>query len=627
MDKFKILEVLTKEPEISQKALALQCELSIGKVNYLLNQLAEQGFLAIEKLGKRFRYNVTEKGRDYMRSEIGQFQDTKVNLHDKEKKVVKQAVILAAGNREQFEKPACLLDINGTTLLERNIGILESNGIEKIIIVVGYQKDLVINFEGLKGKDNIIFTENDRYLWTGSMASLAAAAPHITDDFILIEDDILIEEKAIIELLNHPNRDCMLVTKESGSGDEAFIEIRNGYLYKISKDVHQLNRIDGEMIGITKISDSVYKEMIEQFKDNKNPYMHYEYMLLDVTRTVNMGYLKIADMIWAEIDNQQHYFKVTDKYYRMLQRKEAEFRERELKQLIADTLNISIDEITSIETLGGLINRNYKVEVGEETYAVRIPGKGTEDYINRASEKHDSEMTSRIGVNPKIIYFNGETGLKIVEYIPNAETLNSKTGKREDNLKMVAGLFRTLHQSGEKMKDRFDVFEKIVEYETVLTKLNGRLLDGHDEVKKQVLELEDYYKSLNVQLTPCHNDPLAENFVKSGENRMYLIDWEFAGMNDPLWDIADYIIEAELSSADEKLFLLEYFNGNITDENLQRLLMNKIFIDFLWTLWALMKEAGGEDFGSYAYTRFARAKGFLKEYHKLYKGNEIIGKI
>ncbi|WHY77459.1 NTP transferase domain-containing protein [Neobacillus sp. WH10] len=627
MNRFQLLEVLMQDSEISQRSLAVKSNLSVGKVNYTLNQLADEKMIIIKKDGKAYHYEVTEKGREYLKDELDQLLETKIILHNNKRKVIKQAVILAAGAKTEFDKPACLLPIKDTTLLERTIGILENNGIEKIIIVTGYKKEAFDEINSLKENKAIHFVENPKYLWTGSMASLAAASQHITDDFILLEDDILIEESAVTELLDREERDCLLLTKESGSGDEAFIEIQNNYLYKISKDIHQLNRIDGEMTGITKFSYNIYKEMLRCFKTNKNPYVNYEYILLDVSRIINVSYYKIPDLVWAEIDSYEHHFKVVDKVYPMLQRKEADFKERELKQGLASALKITIDEVTSIEALGGLTNRNFKVTIGGQEYAARIPGKGTEQYINRYDEKINSEITSRLGINPEVIYFSGKTGLKIVKFIPDAETLNPRTGTREDNLIQVAGIFNRLHSSGETFNARFDVFEKITEYETILAELNGEVFEGHDQVKQQVLELEEYYKSLNVPLVPCHNDPLAENFVKSGEEKMFLVDWEFSGMNDPLWDVAAYIIEAELSPAEEKLFLLQYFNGSVTAENQQQLLLNKIFLDFLWTIWALMKEAGGEDFGSYAFNRFTRAQKNLQEYQKHYKALEKLGTI
>lgn len=618
MHQFQIVEAISKNPESTQRALADTCGLSVGKVNYTINQLVEEKLIIKKKSGRIYHYEITEKGKSFLLNEADQLQDIKIVLHSKERKQVKQAVILAAGEKAEFDLPACLLPIKDTTLLERTISILETVGIEKIIMVTGYKKEAFAAIDALKDNPKIHFVENPRYLWTGSMTSLAAAAELITDDFILIEDDILIEENAIAELLNAEERDCLLITKESGSGDEAFIEIQNNYLYKISKDIHQLNRIDGEMTGITKISYRLFEEMLELFSKNKNPYVNYEYILLDVSRIIDVGLLKIPDLVWAEIDSYKHHFSVVDKFYPMLLRKEADFKERELKQLVANALNMDMADVTSVDALGGLTNRNFKVTVGADEYAVRIPGKGTEHFINRLDEKINSEIVCEIGIHPEVVYFNEQSGIKIVRFIPEAETLNPKTGTREDNLVLVADIFRNLHTSGETFNAPFDVFEKITEYETVLANLNGQLFDGHEQVKQQVLELEAYYKSLNVVPVPCHNDPLAENFVKSGEDKMFLVDWEYSGMNDPFWDVAAYIIEAELSPAKEKLLLLEYFNGEPTSEQLEQLLLNKIFLDFLWTIWALMKEAGGEDFGSYALTRFNRAKENLEEYKNLY---------
>ncbi|WP_342433593.1 NTP transferase domain-containing protein [Neobacillus sp. FSL H8-0543] len=623
MQKFQMLITLSKNPEITQRSLAKLCNLSVGKVNYTLNQLAEEKLIISQNEGKTRCYLLTQAGIDYLKNELDQLHETRVRLHNNERRTVKQAVILAAGEKAEFDRPACLLPIKDTTLLERTITILENQGIEKIIIVTGYKKEAFGKAEFLNDKTNIHFVENPRYLWTGSMYSLAAAAEYITDDFILFEDDILIEERAISEVLDHPGRDCVLITKESGSGDDAFIELHNGFLFKISKDIHQLNSIDGEMTGITKFSYEVYQEMLCFYGKNKNPYVNYEYLLLDVSRKIDIGILKIADLIWAEIDDREQHSKVLDKFYPLLMAKEAEFKERELKQVVADALKIDVDMVGSVEALGGLTNRNFKVTIGEEEFAARIPGKGTEQYINRLDEKVNTEVANKLGIQPEVIYFNEHSGLKIVRFIPNAETLNPQTGKREDNLTQVAAIFNKLHTSGESFRSVFSVFEKTGEYEAVIAELKGKLFDGHEEVRQQVMELQEYYQSLNIPLVPCHVDPLAENFVKSGNDKMYLIDWEYSGMNDPLWDIAAYIIEAELSPSEEKLFLLEYFEGVVTRESEEQLLINKIFVDFLWTLWALMKEAGGEDFGSYGITRFNRAKGFLQQF----KGEEQLGKI
>ena len=143
MNIFPILDALSKQPEISQKMLAKLCQISAGKVNYTLNQFAKDDFINIEKAGKNFHYTVTEKGREFLKKELDNMHETKMTLHNKEKKVIKQAVILAAGEKSDFERPAGLLEIDETTAIERNMNILEANGIEKFIIVTGYKKGSV----------------------------------------------------------------------------------------------------------------------------------------------------------------------------------------------------------------------------------------------------------------------------------------------------------------------------------------------------------------------------------------------------------------------------------------------------------------------------------------------------
>lgn len=316
----------TDEP----KKIAEQCNISVGKVNYIMNDLTKNQYIYSKKSGKYMNYYLYQKGFEYMRQELAAYQGKKLRVHRKEGKKVTQAVVLAAGKRQEFGKPSGLLTVGEKLLLDRSLEILKNNGIEKIVVVVGYKKE---QFEGWTGRHNVHFVENPKYKWTGSMASLAEVQELITDDFLLIEDDILIEEKALVQVLHHPEPDCVLITNESGSGDEAFVEIQDGYLYKISKDIHQLNRIDGEMVGISKISYEVFMNMLATFRHNQNPYVNYEYLLLDAARLYDVGYAKLPDVVWAEIDTPKQYEVVKNKIYPRLVKKKQSLKNDKLKNM------------------------------------------------------------------------------------------------------------------------------------------------------------------------------------------------------------------------------------------------------------------------------------------------------
>ncbi|MFD0767757.1 winged helix-turn-helix transcriptional regulator [Bacillus sp. CGMCC 1.60114] len=608
-----ILEIINKEPQMSQKKIAERCHISVGKVNYIMNDLTEKELIYSKKSGKRMSYYLHDKGLALLQKELTVFQGKKIRMHPQQGyKKVTQAVILAAGNRKEIGKPSCLLEVGEQLLLDRHLDVLQNNGIEKVVIVTGYQPEA---FEKWANHSGVHFTENHKYKWTGSMASLACVSELITDDFLLIEDDIVIEERAISQVLQYPERDCLLITSESGSGDEAFVEIQNGHLYKISKDIHQLNRIDGEMIGVSKISYDVFSKMLEAFRHNKNSYVNYEYLLLDVARTYDIGYVKLQSVVWAEIDTNEQYEHVQNKVYHQLKRKEAEFKEKQIKRHVAEALQISPDEVTDIQPFGGMTNTNFKVRALEKEYVLRIPGSGTEEMISRHDEMVNSNVASELGIDAALLYFNEETGVKVAELIPNAETLNPKTAKRSDNMQLTAAVLKQLHTSGAVMHNTFNVFEKMAHYESLLQKVNGRNFDDYEEVKRAVMKLKVMYEEMNVTLTACHNDTVPENFVKSGEEKIYLIDWEYGGMNDPMWDLAAHSLECDFSPEEEELFLDYYFNGNVEEEHKTRILMNKIFQDFLWSIWTNIKEAKGSDFGTYGIDRYNRAKKHIQIFY------------
>lgn len=275
---------------------------------------------------------------------------------------------------------------------------------------------------------------------------------------------------------------------------------------------------------------------------------------------------------------------------------------------------IEVNDIKSvkIQRLGGLTNKNYRVETDRGDYVIRLPGDGTEDMINRAEEHICTKVANTINIDSKLIYFEDETGIKISRYIQSAETMSALKVRHGDNLKAIAEVFKSLHTCGISIPVIFDIFDKIEEYETLLKKYSGDYFwDDYEFVKNQVYQLKDEVKDMNIQMTMCHNDPLCENFIK-GENRMYLVDWEYAGMNDPMWDLADFFIEAELSPAEESGFCNHYFGCDLDSEMDRRIQINKIFLDFLWSLWGKLRCAIGEDLQDYADQRYARAKNNLE---------------
>lgn len=317
----KVLETINNNRDLSQRGIAKAAGISIGKSNYLVRHFQELGYIKLEDTGTRKpRYVVTEEGLLLLEKYIKSNVASKILISSNPGKQVKAAIILAAGESQDFQEPVGSLKLGDKTVIERLIRLLRESGIEKIIIVAGYKSSF---YESLGKKENIIVLTNNVYKESGTMVSLALAKDYLDDDFLLVEGDLVLEKKAITEVLNHQNRDCILITNESGSGDEVFVELRNEFLFKMSKDRHQFNRIDGEMIGVCKISIDIFKKMLEEFQNNSNPFLNYEYMLFDMARTFNISYVKIEDLIWSEIDTKWHYRNLTNFIYPMIVKSES----------------------------------------------------------------------------------------------------------------------------------------------------------------------------------------------------------------------------------------------------------------------------------------------------------------
>jgi thiamine kinase-like enzyme/choline kinase len=525
---------------------------------------------------------------------------------------INQAVILAAGERKMFDTPVGFLELEESTIIERIITILNTNGIDKIIITTGYKKEY---YEELAKKRNLTLVYCDKYKWTGTMSSLAQASEHIDGDFLLIESDMVFEERAISYLLNHPNRNCMLMTSESGSGDEVLVEIRNNAVYRLSKDIHQLNKIDGEFIGLSKISLEAYRQMLEDFKLNKNPYFYYEYSLVNLANKHKIGYEKIDDLVWSEIDSTEHYHNLRYFTYPKLKRKEMEVKEKHVKELLSEVLEVTEESISQLEKLGGLTNNNFKVKIDGQDYVARVPGTGTEKTINRRNEKVNSTIAYELGLDSKAIYFNEETGLKVAEFIEEAETLNPATGKREDNMELIAKVLRTLHTSNEKFHTDFDPFEGTEFYENVLKEANGKFYNDYFELKSLFMPLKEELDELGLVIGPGHLDPLPENFIKSGEHKLFLIDWEYSGNYDVLYDVAAVSLECSYTEDEEELFFKKYFGTKPTDQERRKIEIHKIMQDMFWGMWSAAKAAMGDQFlFEYSVERYNRGKGNLFRY-------------
>ena len=525
--------------------------------------------------------------------------------------MMKTAVILSARKDKGTDipyplKPYC----ENICLMDRIIEALTALDYSNIYLVVGDKAELYHKY----ASERVHLVLNADYKFTSSMGSLAVAAPFIDDDFLLVEGDTFYEYKVLKALTETANDNCFAITEESGSGDEAFVETRKGYVAKISKDRHQICNFEGEMLGVVKISKPTFDRMMQKWNHSNNPYLNYEYLLLDSTDVLDRPYIRFTNLIWGDVDCEDDFNKLCNYIYPKLRRKEDPFDyDNLISYLNAIFPNEHIEKEVSIMQIGGMSNKNFKVTKGKLEYVLRVPGNGSEGMVVRSNEEQNSMQACKMGINPPIRYFNAKTGIKLADFVKNAETLNGATIQRPSSMKKIVKIFQTLHHSHVRFGNEFNVFNEIRNYERLLEECNGTMYEGYEDHREKVLRLEDYLNKLGVSIKPCHNDLVAENFLKAEDGTIYLIDWEYSGMNDPMWDIAALFLENNFSEENQDYFLSHYFNGNQPENARKKIFVYQILMDWLWSLWTVIKEAQGDDFGTYGVDRYTRAIENLKK--------------
>lgn len=234
--------------------------------------------------------------------------------------MITNAIILAAGQGKRLngvsdEKPKGFISVGGETLIERSLRILEKHGITNILIVTGYSREY---YETLAEKYDCVTTiNNPSFASSGSMYSYYCARDQLDSDVLLLESDLIYEERAIDALLKSDKDSAILVSGMSNASDEVFIETNGGFLVNMSKNPDVLESIEGEMVGISKISYPLYREMIrtcdDLFKDGLNA--DYESCLVQTAKRRPISCLKIGDLVWGEIDNLFHLDRIEKQIY------------------------------------------------------------------------------------------------------------------------------------------------------------------------------------------------------------------------------------------------------------------------------------------------------------------------
>ena len=242
---------------------------------------------------------------------------------------------------------------------------------------------------------------------------------------------------------------------------------------------------------------------------------------------------------------------------------------------------------------GGITNRNFKVSVGGEAFVLRIGGKDTELLgIDRAAEHAASRVAAELGLAPEVVAFVEPEGYLVTRYV------DGEVGRVD--VERVGALLRRLHR-GPALASRFDCFRVVEVYRATALERGAAVPSAYERAKELAGRIER--RRAGVTPCPCHNDLLNANFI-AGDERLWIVDWEYAGMGDPFFDLGNFAVNHELDEDGERRLLRAYGSDDGDALTLMRFMS-----DFREAMWGVVQQAVSEldfDFVEYAERHFER---------------------
>ncbi|MDD3252729.1 MAG: phosphotransferase [Lachnospiraceae bacterium] len=582
-----ICRCIKENPRSTQREIAQKLELSLGTINTLIKECMQARLIAQGK-SVAGTYELTISGEQFLET----FR-------------VDGALIIAAGFGSRFvpltfEMPKGLLEVFGERMIERQIRQLHEVGITDITIAVGYLKE---KFEYLIDKYQVKLLYNPEYSCKNTLTTIHRAGKLLKgrNMYVLSSDNWLRENMFhkyecgawyASSYMEGDTSEWVLSSNKKGRITDVQIGGRDAWV--MYGPVYFSREFSERFLPL--LDAAYHTPGTEQFYWENILIQHLDELEISINR-------QPAEQIY-EFENLEELRQFDPRYQNRSDNKAME--------LIAEVFQVSESEIHDIRCLkAGMTNKSFLFQVKGRHYICRIPGPGTELLINRQQEASVYEAIRPLEISEHILYMNGRTGYKIAEYYEGA--VNSSA----DNWEEVAACMKLLHRLHDcriTVAHEFDMRERISFYERLCTAHNGPLFEDYETVHGWMEELMDHLDALQRPKTLSHIDSVADNFLFLPDGSVRLIDWEYAGMCDPLIDVAMCAIYSYYDEAAVERLIQIYLGREATGEEQFVIYAYIALGGFLWSLWAVYKASLGEEFGEYTLIMYRYAK---KYYHKL----------
>lgn len=565
-----ILNAIRKNPKLNQREIANQSGYSLGFVNRVVKELQEEKWLS--PTGE-----LSEKAKIFITANQP-----------------KKAVILAAGFGMRMvpintEIPKGLMEVKGEVLIERMIRHLHEVGITDIQVVVGFMKE---RYEYLIDEFNVQLVVNSEYQIKNNLHSLSKIKSSLDKTYI-IPCDIWAEENPFSDFEPYS---WYMVSDETSVESTVRVN-RKRELVMVDEDEE-----GNQMIGLCYVMGQEAKAVQEKLQEfSKKP--SYDHEFWECTLQDKNKWIIPSKVV----DSKQFIEINTYEQLREIDGNSANLQTDAIS-IIQDCFNVEVDEIKNITVLKkGMTNRSFLFECQNQKYIMRIPGEGTDHLINRKEEADVYQALENRQICDDVLYMNPENGYKITAYLEDATNCDAENW---DEVEACMTKLREFHELNLTVDHRFDIFGQIDFYESLWNGEKSYFKD-YEKTKAAIFELKKWIDTLDKTETLVHIDAVPDNFLFT-KNGIRIIDWEYAGMQDPHVDIAMFCIYSLYSKEQVDHLIDLYFKGEVA-----LMIRTKIYAyiasaGLLWSNWCEYKRSLGIDFGEYSLCQYRYAKEYSK---------------
>ena len=571
----KLLNKISHDGFSNQRQLSDETGFSLGLINKSLQSLKDSGLITSD-------YQLTKNAFSLIN-----------RSHPK------NAIILAAGYGLRMvpinmDCPKGLLTVDGEHLIDRLIKQLKEKGINDITVVVGFMKE---KYEYLIDTFGVKLVYNKDYSTKNNLHSLNCVVNKISNTYIIPCD---------IWCVKNPFSDTEFYSwymlNELIDSNSTVRVTRNQSIENIKKE-----QSGNKMIGISYISENDSKQLKDNIKklckDIANDNVFWEKALFD------MGNIEVNAniMLSSEVTEINSYEQL-----RELDCSSKEL-ENESLEVISKTLNCKNEDIKNIKTLKkGMTNRSFIFTVDSKKYIMRIPGEGTDKLINRKEEADVYNTIKGKNICDELFYINPDNGFKISSFVENSRVCDPYNF--EDVEKCMKKL-KHFHDMKLKVNHEFSIVKQIDFYESLWLEPKS-IFDDYQQTKKNVLSLIPFVNKNKAESVLTHIDAVPDNFLFSKKGKtenIQLIDWEYAGMQDPHVDIAMFCIYSLYDSKEEIDKVIDlYFENNCDQKTRIKIYCYVALCGLLWSNWCEYKRQLGVEFGEYSLKQYRYAKDYYK---------------